>query len=184
MDDIKLIDLYWHRDESAIDRTASVYGPSLQRLAIRITGNDADAQECVNDTYLAAWNAIPPARPRAFFAYLAKICRNFAFGVLDKRNAEKRSAVMVELSQELAQCIPDRMAEYRMESRETGARINRFLRGLKEEERLIFLRRYWYGDNIVDIAINLRITESKVKTQLHRTRAKLREFLEQEGIDL
>lgn len=184
MDDCKLIDLYWHRDESAIDRTAAVYGVSLQRLAFRITGDDGDAQECVNDTYLAAWNAIPPARPHAFFAYLAKICRNFAFGVLDKRNAEKRSAVIVELSQELAQCIPDRMAEYRMESREIGELLSCFLLGLKQEERLIFLRRYWYCDSIADIAMHLGVTQSKVKTQLHRTREKLRKFLEQEGIDL
>lgn len=182
MDDQALVDLYWNREESAIDRTAAVYGRALLALALRITENMSDAQECVNDTYFAAWNAIPPNRPKAFLAYLSKICRNLAFGVLDKRNAEKRSALVVELSQELQQCIPDRMTQYRIESRELGALLNRFLHSLKTEERKIFLCRYWYGDSVAEIAANMGITQSKVKTQLHRTRNKLRNKLEQEGI--
>ncbi|MBR2888719.1 MAG: RNA polymerase sigma factor [Oscillospiraceae bacterium] len=184
MDDGKLVDLFWRRDEAAINQTQAKYGKLLLRLAQRITGNMEDALECVNDTYLASWNAIPPERPQYFFAYLSKICRNLAFGVLDRREAEKRSATVVELTQELQQCLPDRMAEARLEGREIGDALNRFLGALKTEERRIFLRRYWYGDSVVEIASHFSATQSKVKTQLHRTREKLRKFLEQEGIGI
>lgn len=184
MDDGKLVGLFWRRDEAAIDQTQAKYGQLLLRLAQRITGNMEDSLECVNDTYLAAWNAIPPERPQYFFAYLSKICRNLAFGVLDRREAEKRSATVVELTQELQQCLPDRMAEARLEGREIGEVLNRFLGALKTEERRIFLRRYWYGDSVAEIASHFSATQSKVKTQLHRTREKLRRFLEQEGIGI
>lgn len=184
MTDKVLIDLLWARNESAIGEIARVYGPGLYRLALRVTGDEADAGECVNDTYLAAWNAIPPARPDSLPAYLYRICRNFAFGVLDKRNAEKRSAVLTELSVELQQCIPDKMEQYRMEALEIRDVLNHFLRGLKPEERMIFLRRYWYGDSIREIAVGICSSESKVKTQLHRTREKLKCYLEQEGINV
>lgn len=184
MEDKKLIELYWKRNEKAICKTAAVYGPSLLRLALRITGDDSDAQECVNDTYFAAWNSIPPTRPVSLSAYLSRICRNLAFDILDRRNEEKRTAIVVELSAELQQCIPDRMMEYRMESREIGDLLNRFLRTLKPQERKIFLRRYWYGDTIAEIAEAMAITTGKVKTQLHRTRRKLKTILDQEGISV
>lgn len=184
MEDKKLIELYWKRNEKAIRKTAAVYGSSLLRLALRITGDDSDAQECVNDTYFAAWNSIPPTRPVSLSAYLSRICRNLAFDILDRRNAEKRTAIIVELSVELQQCIPDRMMEYRMESREIGDLLNRFLRTLKPQERKIFLRRYWYGDTIAEIAEAMAITTGKVKTQLHRTRRKLKTILDQEGISV
>ena len=104
--------------------------------------------------------------------------------MLDRREAEKRSATVVELTQELQQCLPDRMAEARLEGREIGEVLNRFLGALKTEERRIFLRRYWYGDSVAEIASHFSATQSKVKTQLHRTREKLRRFLEQEGIGI
>lgn len=183
MDETNLIGLFWRRSEDAIRQAALRYGRTLQTLAERITGNSQDAQECVNDTYLAAWNSIPPACPRSLYAYLAKICRNTAFDLLDKQKAEKRSAVIVELSQELQQCIPDRMAEARMESRLIGHALNRFLGTLKQEDRVIFLRRYWFGDRVTEIAGALGVTENKVKVRLYRVRERLRTFLEQEGID-
>lgn len=182
MDDKKLISLFWNRNETAIPETSAIYGPSLHRMALRITGREHDAQECVNDTYLAVWNSIPPTHPGSFSAYIFRICRNFAFGVLDSRNTKKRSALVVELSAELQQCIPDHMAQAHMENLELKDLLNRFLRGLKREERQIFLRRYWYGDTVAEIAEHRNISQSKVKTQLFRTREKLREYLTQEGI--
>ena len=182
MDDRKIIALYWDRDEEAIRATDAAYGKPLHRLAERIVQNREDAQECVSDTYFAAWDSIPPHRPSYFFAYLAKICRNFAFGILDKREAAKRQALVVELTYEMQECVPDRMAQDRFEDRETGQAINAFLETLRREERLIFLRRYWYADTIAEIAERYEITQSKVKTQLHRTRQKFRDYLEKEGI--
>lgn len=184
MDEAKLIDLFWRRDEDAIRCTAADYGNLLTVLATRITGNGDDARECVNDTYLAAWNSIPPTRPGSLPAYLAKICRHAAFDLVDKRNAGKRSAVLVELSQELQQCVPDRMAEVRLEGRLISGAINRFLGTLKPVERQIFLRRYWYGDTVNDIASAFGMRAGAVKTRLFRTREKLKTYLEQEGIDL
>ena len=182
MDDGQIIELYFRRSEDAIRETDRAYGPRLTTLSHRIVETYEDAQECVSDTYLAAWNTIPPQRPSYFFAYLAKICRNFAFGILDKRRAAKRSADIVTLTAEMELCIPDRRREDRMEAEEIGRLLNAFLSTLSRENRLIFLRRYWFADPIDAIAARYGMGQSKVKTSLHRTRAKLRAYLEQEGI--
>lgn len=184
MDDNRIIELFWSRDEEAISTTEAVYGNALHALAERIVQSFEDARECVNDTYWKAWDSIPPQRPQYLFAYLAKICRNIAFGVLDRNQALKRSAVVVELSGEMQQCIPDRMAEARMESRELGRVLSAFLGTLRRDDRVIFLRRYWYGDSVEEIARRYGMTQSKVKTQLHRTRTKLKTYLDKEGIGL
>ena len=182
MTDIQIIELYWARNEDAIKETDLVYGRKLHTLAERIVQNFEDAQECVSDTYMKTWDTIPPQRPNYFFAYLAKICRNFALGVLDWKNAAKRKGEVVSLTTELEICIPDPAHERRLEGEELGAVLNRFLESLSYENRVIFLRRYWYLDTIAEIADRCGITQSKVKTQLHRTRAKLHTFLEKEGI--
>ena len=182
MTDAQIIDLYWSRNEDAIAQTDVVYGRKLHTLAERIVQNYEDAQECVSDTYLKTWDTIPPQRPNYFFAYLAKICRNFALGVLDWKNAAKRKGEVVALTQEMEACIPDPAHERRLEGEELGKVLNNFLETLSYESRVIFLRRYWYLDTVAEIADGLGITQSKVKTQLHRTRAKLHAFLEKEGI--
>ena len=105
--DDEIIELYWKRDPKAIEETQTHYGEKLGRLSFGILENREDAQECVNDTYLRTWNSIPPTRPQFFFAYLAKICRFLCFDVLDHKNAQKRSALVVELTHEMQQCIPD-----------------------------------------------------------------------------
>ena len=184
MDDSQIIALYFQRSEDAIRETDAAYGSKLQSLAHRIVEVREDAQECVSDTYLAAWNTIPPQKPCHFFAYLAKICRNFAFGILDKRQAAKRSADIVTLTAEMALCIPDSRRDTELEGRELGRLLNGFLATLSQESRVIFLRRYWYADSIEAIAARYGLGQSKVKTSLHRSRAKLRRFLEQEGIAL
>ena len=182
MTDAEIIQLYWSRNEDAIRETDAVYGRKLHTLAERIVQNNEDAQECVSDTYLKTWDTIPPQRPSYFFAYIAKICRNFALGVLDWKSAAKRKGEVVALTQEMEACIPDPAHQRRLEGEELGKVLNRFLETLSYESRVIFLRRYWYLDTVAEIADHCGITQSKVKTQLHRTRAKLHGFLEKEGI--
>jgi len=182
MNDEKIIDLYWKRSEDAIMETDRAYGLKLHGLAERIVRCFEDAQECLNDTYWTTWKTVPPKRPQYFFAYLAKICRNFAFGKLDWKNAAKRNAEIVALSDELALCIPDESAQRQSEGKEIGRVLNQFLLTLKQENRLIFLRRYWYCDTIEEISQRYGISEGKVKTCLHRTRGRLRTYLEEEGI--
>lgn len=182
MEDAQIMELYWARNEDAIKETDLAYGRKLHVLADRIVNSHEDAQECVSDTYMKAWNTIPPQRPNYFFAYLAKICRYCAFGILDWRNAAKRNADVITLTQELEMCIPDPTHQRRLEGEEIGQALNRFLDTISQESRLIFMRRYWYTDSIQEIAARYNITQSKVKTQLHRTRVKLHSFLESEGI--
>lgn len=182
MDDAAIIDLYWARSEDAIGETDKVYGRKLHVLADRVVQSYEDAQECVSDTYMKAWDTIPPQRPVHFFAYLAKICRNFSLSRLDWKNAAKRKGEVVSLTAEMELCIPDRRAEQPMDGEELGRLLSAFLDGLSQESRLIFMRRYWFADSIEDIAARYGISQSKVKTRLHRTRGKLRTFLEKEGI--
>lgn len=184
MEDSKIIDLYWQRDQQAIEETDRAYGGRLSALSVRILNSVEDARECVNDTYLAAWNTIPPQRPEFFFAYLAKICRNCSLGRLDWLNAAKRKAEVVTLTREMELCIPDRSNDRRLEGQELGKLLNTFLGTISRENRMIFLRRYWYADTIEEIASRYGVTQSKVKTSLHRTRNKLSVFLQKEGITL
>lgn len=182
MEDTQILDLYFQRNETAIRETDIAYGGKLRGLAERIVDNREDGEECVSDTYLAAWNTIPPQRPNYFFAWLAKICRNFAFGILDKRGAAKRSAQVVTLTAEMEQCIPDSRREAELEGAEIGRILNEFLGMLSEESRILFLRRYWYAESIEEIARRYGMGQSKVKTSLHRTRTRLRAHLAREGI--
>lgn len=182
MTDSQIIALFWDRNEDAIQETDRAYGRRLHVLSDRILRNEQDAQESVSDTYLKTWETIPPQRPAYFFAYLAKLCRNFSLARLQWQSAAKRSAQVVELTREMAECIPDHSLERKLEGEELGQLLNAFLDGLSRENRLIFLRRYWYADPVREIAERYQISESKVKTQLHRTRKKLQHFLEGEGI--
>lgn len=182
MDDREILDLFWARDERAIEMTQRAHGGKLNRLAVGILRTEEDAEECVSDTYWKAWETIPPQRPNYFFAYLAKICRFLCFGRLDWQNAQKRSADVVSLTEEMELCIPDCSRDRQLESRELGRLLTKFLDTLPKESRVIFLRRYWYAQSVREIAIGCGVSESKVKTQLHRTRNKLRGYLEKEGI--
>ncbi len=184
MEDKQILDLFFARDEEAIRQTELRYGTRLGLLAERIVLSREDAQECVNDTYLKAWETIPPQWPNHFFAYLAKICRNFALGRLDWNNAAKRKAEVVSLSQEMELCIPDKRREEALEGKELGRLLNAFLGTLSKENRMVFLRRYWYVDTVAEIAQRYGISESTVMTRLHRTRKKLSVFLQEEGIQV
>ena len=184
MEDSKIIDLFWARDETAIQQIDSQYGKKLHTLAFRILNNREDAEESVSDSYMKAWEMIPPQRPTYLYAFLASICRHLSLHKVVWNHAEKRNAQIVALSEEMEQCIPDARREWELEDREIGRLMDRFLEGLPRETRVIFLRRYWHADSISEIAARYGISESKVKMQLSRTRAKLRSFMEQEGIQL
>lgn len=184
MDDQTIIELYWNRDENAIRETEAVYGEKLFALSDHILSSREDARECVNDTYLETWKTIPPQRPNFFFSFLSKICRYISFGRLDWNNAAKRRAELVALTAELEACIPDSRAQQQLESRELGKVLSAFIATLPSDSRLIFLRRYWHLDSTEEIARRYGFSRSKVKTQLHRTRAKLYAYLESEGISV
>ena len=183
MEDQQIIQLYWLRSEQAIEETEKCYGGKLQGLAYRILGVQEDAQECVSDTYLAAWNSIPPQWPEYLFSYLAKICRNLCLDRLDWLNAAKRKGEVIALTREMELCIPDRRRDFDLEGKALGEALNRFLGTISRENRMIFLRRYWFADSIAEIAARYGLTQSKVKTSLHRTRRKLSDFLKKEGME-
>ncbi len=182
MEDSKIVDLYWARSEDAIAETDAAYGTALRTLASRILGDDRDAEESVNDTYAKAWQVMPPQRPRYLYAFLASICRHVTYHRLDWKTAAKRNAEVVSLSEEMALCIPDTARERETAGRELGKLLNGFLAGLPKESRLIFLRRYWYGDTVSEIARRYAMGESKVKMRLSRTREQLRAYLAKEEI--
>ena len=179
MDDNEIISLCIARDEAALTAIRAQYGARLQRLAMTFLGNAADAEECVSETYFQVWNAIPKAHPAHLYAYLAKICRYTAFGMIDRQNAQKRSAELVELTAEMEQCIPDRMPDAAQE--QLSEVLNRFLGSLPAEKRSIFLRRYWYGESIAALAAAFHCSESRIKTLLHRLRKQCKAFLEKKG---
>jgi len=184
MDDVMIIDLYWARSESAIRETAAKYGKYCNTIAINILRDREDADECVNDTYLKVWNAIPPERPAVFSAFVGKITRNLSLNKYKKQRAQKRGGGEVTLIlDELEGCIPSTSGvESAWESDIMIEAINAFLRSIDTPERIVFVRRYWYADSIVSIAVRFRMRESKVKSMLYRTRSKFRVFLEKEGI--
>lgn len=186
MEDSKIVDLFLARDERALQLTAEKYGARLRRLAQHIVLDPEVARECENDTYLAAWQAIPPHTPRQYlYAFLARITRHQALNVCRQRNRLKRQAHIAQLSTEMEECIPapDDTA-CRIDVRALSEVINAFLATLNEETCNIFVRRYWFLDPIADIAVRYGLSESKVKTTLYRTRKALKTYLEKEGFEL
>lgn len=183
MEDGKIIDLYLERNEDAIKQTTVKYGKSLRKIALNVCSNESDAEECENDTYLAAWNTIPPNEPRTyFFAYLAKITRSKALNIVKAMSTQKRRAEFVELSAELENCLADKdSVEAEIDAKALSKAISDFLRTLSEEKRNIFMRRYFFLDSVSDISDRLDISEGKVKTVLFRTRNELKEYLNNEG---
>lgn len=182
MEDSKIIELLLARNEDGIKHMDDTYGRRLFVLADNIVRNDQDAEESVSDTYMKAWDTIPPKHPTRLFAYLAKICRNFALKKLDWKAAAKRNAEIVSLTQEMETCIPDASGERQMEARELGQLLDTFLRSLGEENQMVFLRRYWHMDTIEEIAVRYGISQSAVQMRLIRTRSKLAAYLAKEGI--
>ena len=183
MEDAQIVELYLSRDETAIEHTSCKFGRRLRTLSYGITLDAQTAEECENDTYLKAWNTIPPHTPREhLYGFLARITRNLSLDCCRRRTRLKRSAFLCELSAEMEQCIPaPDDAACRLEDAALREVINNFLRSLSEEKRNIFLRRYWYLNSIVEISNRFSLSESKVKTTLFRCRKQFREYLEAEG---
>ena len=186
MEDNKIVDLYWERSETAIKETANRFGPYCFKIAKNILWDLEDSEECVNDTYLTAWAVIPPQRPNKLSAFLAKITRNLAINRLKERNALKRGAGEFQASlDELIPFIPDSNGlEEELDINFLTAGINRFLKSQSKEARSLFVCRYFYCDSIEDIAQQFGCSQSKVKSNLFRTRKRLKDFLEKEGIFL
>lgn len=187
MDDREIVARYLARDESAIQETAGKYGHRLRALAQGIVRDAGTAEECENDTYLAAWNAIPPHEPRSYlFAFLARITRHLSLDRCRSRDREKRGGGRVDaLTEELIQCLPGgERPEEALDLQALGERISVFLQAQPEEKRNLFLRRYWYCDAISDIARRYGLSESKVKSSLARSRKALGEALRREGYDV
>lgn len=186
MEDGKIVELYLRRDETAIGQTADKYGSRLRALAYGIVRDNQTAEECENDTYLKAWDSIPPHEPRDYFyAFLARIARHISLNFCRNRSRLKRSAFLCELTAEMEECIPSPDdAQCRMDELAFGEALNGFLRTLSEEKRNLFVRRYWYLDSISDLSKRFSLSESNVKTTLHRCRNRLREHLEKEGYTL
>ena len=185
MDDKSIVELYWSRNEDAISHTRQKYGAYCHSIACNILYSREDAEECVNDTYLRAWEAIPPQRPSRLGAFLGKITRNLALNRYAYDRAQKRFTNVELALHELSECIADPASESPMEdSLALKQAINGFLAKLPQKTRILFVRRYWYLDSIEQLAKASGMTESNVKVTLHRARIKFRDHLQKEGIQL
>ena len=186
LEDQEIIQLFWNRSENAIIQTTEKYGKYCFTIAWNILYNREDSDECVNDTFLHAWNAIPPQKPGILKAFLGKITRNLALNRYESYHTLKRGAGQVSYClEELAECIADTSdTESVVDRMALTECLNNFLATLKAEERTIFVRRYWYVCSVSDIAKDYGYSESKIKMTLLRTRNKLKEALEREGFSV
>ncbi len=181
MDDKKILSMFWQRAEHAIAAVAEAYGARLYSTAHHILRDHHEAEECVNDTYLALWNSIPPQRPDPLLTYACRITRNIALNRLRNNRAERRRGDYDLSLDELSECIGARSLEDEMDVRLLGRSINAFLGTLSRENRSLFLRRYWFGDSVKEIARKYSFSENTVSVRLNRIRSKLKAHLTQEG---
>lgn len=185
LDDKQIIDLYWDRNEEAIEKTSQKYGRLCRHIANNILRNYEDCEECVNDTYLAVWNAIPKQRPNRFSVFVSKITRNLALKKHEYMTAAKRNPSAVASLDELGDCVSGAFSvETEMENKRIETAIDSFLWKQDAEKRDIFIRRYWYFDSIQIISKHTGFSPSKVKSILYAMRIKLRKYLESEGIEV
>ena len=186
MEDDKIVQLYLERDESAIKFSSEKYGSRLRTLSMGITSDFQTSEECENDTYLQAWNLIPPNEPKTYlYAFLARITRHISIDRCRKSVSLKRDAYITELSEEMEMCIPSPDdIENKIAEEELGKAISDYLHTISQEKRVIFVRRYFYLDSVSQISKRCAVTESKVKSSLFRTRNDLRAYLIKEGYTL
>lgn len=186
MDDEKIVDLYWKRSEIAITETSNKYGKYCQFIAYNILQNHEDSSECVSDTYLKAWESMPPHRPNRLSTFLGKITRNLSLNRYEKNMTQKRGLGQIPLVlDELEECIPSGSnMEFATDDIVLEEALNKFLSEMTPENRIIFVQRYWYLSSIKDIASEHKFSESKVKMILFRSRNDFRLSLEKEGIEL
>lgn len=183
LEDDRIVELFWQRSETAIRETAAKYGGYCRYIAYNILYNREDAEESVNDTYLDAWNCMPPHRPSVLSTFLGRITRRISIDRWRRKHADKRGGGEMDLVlEELENCAADsKTVEEEIEERETARMIREFLDTLPSVERRVFLRRYWYLDSIASIARDFDFSESKTASMLYRIRQKLRKKLESEG---
>jgi RNA polymerase sigma-70 factor (ECF subfamily) len=186
MDDNEIVELYWERSENAIAETSKKYSKYCHYISYNILHNSKDAEECVNDTYLCTWNAIPPKCPNCLATFLGKITRNLSLDRYKRYAAEKRGLGQAELVlSELEDCIPATLdVEQASDEMILVKALNAFLAALPKITRVVFIRRYWYLSAIKEIAEQNGMSESKVKSMLFRTRNELKKYLKKEGITL
>ena len=186
MEDVEIVDLYWQRSEQAIKESDRKYGRYCFKIAHNVLFDNSDSEECVNDTWLKAWDSMPPNRPEKLGAYLGRITRNLALNMYEKLTASKRGAGETPLAlDELSEVIgKESDVEANVDLSLLKDSINAFLRQLDKETRIIFVRRYYYMVPVKEIASDMRLSESKVKMTLLRTRGKLRIYLQEEGYEI
>lgn len=182
MEDNAIIDLYWARDQKAIVRTEEKYGKYCYKIAWNVLREHRDCEECISDTWLRAWNRMPSERPGILLAFLGAITRNLSLDRYRRSHAAKRGGgEMPFVYEELQDCVSSRGPEEEFDGCSLTEALNGFLEGLKKDQRMIFVRRYWYLDSMQEIAKKYGISESKVKTDLFRMRKKLQEYLREQG---
>ena len=184
MNDLRIIELYFDRDEPAIKETDTKYGKLCHGIAYNILNNHEDSEECVNDTYVGVWNTIPPTRPNNFMSFVCKITRNLSLKRLEFMKREKRSANVLLSLEELADVLPDERYAPDVSDEEVGKLLSKFLRAQKEDVRNVFIRKYYFFDSIRDIAKRYGFTESKTKNMLFYTRNRLKDYLIKEGVEI
>lgn len=186
MDDNDIIQLYWNRNNHAIRVTSEKYGHYCKSIAKNILNNEEDAEECVNDTYLNAWNSMPEHWPEQLATFLGKITRNLSFNKYKHDHAEKRGGGEITLVlEELADCVSDTdNVEQMFERQELVKAINSFVRNLSPEKRNIFVRRYWYADSVSKIAKDYGMSQGSISKKLERTRKQLKAYLTERGFKL
>ncbi len=185
MDDLTIVELYHRRDEQAIAESDKKYGALCRSIALRLLGLREDAEECVNDTWHAAWNKMPPDRPRALGTFFGRITRNLSISRWRRNHAQKRYDGIEVLLSELEDCVPaSGTVETDLERRQLAQSISAWLDGLAGEERRLFIRRYWYGDAVKTLAAERGEGANALSQRLLRLRKELRTFLESEGVEL
>jgi len=185
INDGRIIELFYERKEEAILELSKKYGAACQKIALNILGNYSDAEECVNEAYLGAWNSIPPERPSPLFAYICRIVRNLAIKKYHKNTAKKRNSYYNVALDELENCIPsDFSVEDEMDSEELTRIFDDFLQNLDWENRIMFVRRYWFSDSVKDIAKMFKMSSHAVTVRLSRTREKLKKYLIDKGVKI
>jgi RNA polymerase sigma-70 factor (ECF subfamily) len=183
LEDSKIISLFFERSEQAVEELDRKYGTAVKKTAANILRDRLDVEECVNDTYLRAWNSIPPQKPNPLVSYVCKIARNLAIDRYHASRAEKRNASFDLVLEEMEECIPSDMnVETEYDVKELTAAINRFLSTLNGEDRFLFVRRYWYGDSIEDLATLTKGNANRISVRLFRIREKLKKSLVKEGL--
>lgn len=185
MEDKEIIELFFGRSERAIQELDMKYGKVCHKLSYNIVNNIQDAEECVNDAYLGAWKAIPPAKPQPLLTYICKIVRNLSLKAYYRNSAAKRNSTYTMAMEEIEACIPHpRTVESEMEAGELARILEQFLDTLSAQNRIIFMRRYWFSDSCRDIASHIGLTEKNVSVRLVRIRRKMKQYLTEREVSI